>query len=277
VQSNYEPGSTFKAFTVAGALEEKLITPDTTFDLPVQLQVADRTITDAHDRGPESLSVAQILAQSSNIGAVKIGQRLGVTRFDKWVRRFGFGSSTGIDLPGEQAGIVLKPSQYSGSSIGNLPIGQGLAVTPIQMAAAYAAIANGGILRAPHVIQQVGARRLPVPKGRRIIKAATAASLRSMLEGVLGPGGTASEASIPGYQLAGKTGTAQKPDPVNGGYSEDKFVASFVGFAPAKNPRLLVTVMVDEPQGEIYGGVVAAPAFQAITRFALPYLGIPPG
>ena len=167
--------------------------------------------------------------------------------------------------------------QYSGSSIGNLPIGQGLAVTPIQMAAAYAAIANGGILRAPHVIQQVGARRLATPHGHRIITTATAASLRSMLEGVLGPGGTASEASIPGYKLAGKTGTAQKPDPVNGGYSEDKFVASFVGFAPAKNPRLLVTVMVDEPQGEIYGGLVAAPAFQAITRFALPYLGIPPG
>ena len=137
VQTNYEPGSTFKAFTVAGALQEKLITPDTAFDLPTVLQVADRQITDAHDRGPVRLTVAQILAQSSNIGAVKIGQRLGVTRFDKWVRRFGFGGSTGIDLPGEQAGIVLKPSQYSGSSIGNLPIGQGLAVTPIQMIYGY--------------------------------------------------------------------------------------------------------------------------------------------
>jgi cell division protein FtsI (penicillin-binding protein 3) len=277
VGATYEPGSTFKAFTVAGALEDRKVTPATVFGVPNELQVSDRTIHDSHDHGYESLTTAQILAQSSNIGAVLIAMRDGRKRFDHWVRTFGFGKPTDIDLSGEESGIVPQLKQYSGSSIGNLPIGQGLAVTPIQMATAYAAIANGGILRPPHVIQQVGERRLPAPKGRRIIKAQTAASLRSMLEGVLGPGGTASEATIPGYKLAGKTGTAQKPDPVNGGYSEDKFVASFVGFAPAKNPRLLVTVMVDEPQGEIYGGLVAAPAFQAITRFALPYLGIPPG
>jgi cell division protein FtsI/penicillin-binding protein 2 len=160
--------------------------------------------------------------------------------------------------------------------MGNLPIGQGLAVTPMQMATAYAAIANGGILRPPHIIEREGERTMPTPRGHRIIKPAVAAQLRSMLEGVLGPGGTAHEAAIPGYKLAGKTGTAQKPDPVHGGYSDTKFVASFVGFAPADDPRLLVAVMVDEPQGEIYGGAVAAPAFQAITSFALPYLGIPP-
>ena len=277
VGATYEPGSTFKAFTVAGALEDKKVTPATVFGVPPQLQVSDRTIHDAEDHGYESLTTAQILAQSSNIGAVEIAMRDGRKRFDHWVRTFGFAKPTGIDLSGEESGIVPQLKQYSGSSIGNLPIGQGLAVTPIQMATAYAAIANGGILRPPHVIKQVGARRLPLPKGHRIIQPQTAASLRAMLEGVLGPGGTASEASIPGYKLAGKTGTAQKPDPVNGGYSQDKFVASFVGFAPAKNPRLLVAVMVDEPQGEIYGGLVAAPAFQAITRFALPYLGIPPG
>src|SRR5205823_5613094 len=128
VQTNYEPGSTFKAFTVAGALQEKLITPDSVFDLPVMLQVADRTITDAHVRGPETLTVAQILAQSSNVGAVKVGERLGAIRLDKWVRRFGFGAGTRIDLPGEQAGIVLKPPHYSGASRGNMPIGQGIAV-----------------------------------------------------------------------------------------------------------------------------------------------------
>jgi cell division protein FtsI/penicillin-binding protein 2 len=155
-------------------------------------------------------------------------------------------------------------------------MGQGLAVTPLQMASAYAAIANGGILRAPHVIARVGDEvRGPRP-GHRVISAATAASLRTMLEGVFGPGGTASEISIPGYQLAGKTGTANKPDPATGGYSDSRYVSSFVGFAPARNPRLLVAVMVDEPVGAFYGGVVAAPAVQQIMAFALPYLRIPP-
>src|SRR5947208_882412 len=142
VAAAYEPGSTFKAITVSGALQEGLVTPDTTFDVPPQIQVADRTIKDAEDHGPETLTVARILAQSSNIGAVKIGMRLGPQRFDNWVRRFGFGRGTRIDLPGEQAGIVPRPAQYSGSSMGNLPMGQGLAVTPLQMAAAYSAIAN---------------------------------------------------------------------------------------------------------------------------------------
>jgi cell division protein FtsI/penicillin-binding protein 2 len=269
VQTNYEPGSTFKAFTVAGALEEKLIKPDTTFELPTVLQVADRQITDAHDRGPETLTVAQILAQSSNIGAVRIGQRLGVTRFDKWVRRFGFGGSTGIDLPGEQAGIVLRPSQYSGSSIGNLPIGQGIAVTPMQMATGYEAIANHGVIHRPHVIMGD-----PAP-AHRVVSRTTATQVSRMLEGVLAAGGTATEAQVDGYTLAGKTGTAEKAIP--GGYSKTDFIASFIGFAPARNPRLLVAVMVDTPRGSYYGGVVAAPVFQKIVSFALPYLRVPPG
>jgi cell division protein FtsI (penicillin-binding protein 3) len=276
IGSTYEPGSTFKAFTVAGALMDHKVTPSTPFNVPPQLQVADRTIHDAEDHGYETLTTAQILAQSSNIGADLIAAKVGRTRFDHWVRTFGFGKPTGIDLAGEESGIVPQLKQYSGSTMGNLPIGQGLAVTPMQMAAAYSAIANGGILRPPHIIERQGDRTMPIPRGRRIIKPAVAAQLRSMLVGVLGPGGTASEASIPGYKLAGKTGTAQKPDPIHGGYSDTKFVASFVGFAPANDPRLLVAVMVDEPQGEIYGGLVAAPAFQAITSFALPYLGIPP-
>jgi cell division protein FtsI (penicillin-binding protein 3) len=276
IGSTYEPGSTFKAFTVAGALMDHKVTPSTPFNVPPQLQVADRTIHDAEDHGYETLTTAQILAQSSNIGADLIAAKVGRTQFDHWIRTFGFGKPTGIDLAGEESGIVPQLKQYSGSTMGNLPIGQGLAVTPIQMAAAYSAIANGGILRPPHIIERQGDRTVPIPRGRRIIKPAVAAQLRSMLVGVLGPGGTASEASIPGYKLAGKTGTAQKPDPVHGGYSDTKFVASFVGFAPADDPRLLVAVMVDEPQGEIYGGLVAAPAFQAITSFALPYLGIPP-
>jgi cell division protein FtsI/penicillin-binding protein 2 len=269
VGASYEPGSTFKPVTISGALQEGLITPGSVFNVPPQLQVADRTIHDAEAHGYETLSVAQILAQSSNIGTVEVGLRMGATRFDRWVRRFGFGRSTGVDIPGEATGIVPRPKGYSGSSMGNLPIGQGLAVTPIQMAAAYQAIANGGVMRRPHVIEGT-----PAPP-HRVITGPTAHKVARMLEGVLGPGGTAPEAKIPGYVLAGKTGTAQKP--VNGGYSDSKYFASFIGFAPARRPRLLVAVMVDEPNGSIYGGLVAAPAFQKIASFALPYLKIPPG
>lgn len=272
----YEPGSTFKAFTVAGALEDHLVTPSTPFNLPVNLQVADRQIHDAETRGVETRTVAQILAQSSNVGAVEIGQRLGARRFDEWVRRFGFGRPSGVDLPGEERGLVLPLGSYSGSSMGNLPIGQGESVTPMQMAAAYAAIADGGVLRPPRVVRSVGGRVAPVAPGRRVISPEVAASVRHMLKGVLAAGGTATEAAIPGYDLAGKTGTANKPDPRTGKYSTSKYVSSFVGFAPARHPRLLVTVMVDEPQGAIYGGTVAAPAFQKIIGFALPYLGIAP-
>jgi cell division protein FtsI (penicillin-binding protein 3) len=272
----YEPGSTFKAFTVAGAIQEGRVTPHTTFGLPPKLQIADRVIGEAHDRGFETMTTSEILQKSSNIGAIKIGERLGSRDFANWVSRFGFGKTTGVDISGEERGIVPTLQHYSGSSMGNLPIGQGLAVTPMQMATAYSAIANGGVLRPPHVIQGIGAHAAPTPAGRRVISASTAASVRTMLEGVLAAGGTASEATIPGYVLAGKTGTANKPDPINGGYSKDKYVASFVGFAPAKDPKLLVSVMVDEPQGIIYGGQVAAPASQKIMAFALPYLRIPP-
>jgi cell division protein FtsI/penicillin-binding protein 2 len=272
---NYEPGSTFKAITVAAALEENTVTPDTEWNLPPTLRVADRVVSESHERGYVTLTTRGILEQSSNVGAVKIGATLGARRFDRWVRRFGFDRRTGIDLPGEERGIPLPLEKYSGFSMGNLPLGQGLAVTPIQMATAYAAIANGGILRPPHIVAAVGDRATPLPKGRRVISEVTAASVRRMLEGVLGPGGTASGAHIDGYVLAGKTGTAEKADE-HGGYSETKFVASFVGFAPARNPKLLVTVMVDEPQGDIYGGTIAAPAFKEITSFALNYLEIAP-
>jgi cell division protein FtsI/penicillin-binding protein 2 len=172
---------------------------------------------------------------------------------------------------------VLKRSEYSGSSIGNLPIGQGESVTPMQLATAYSAIANGGILRRPRLIAAIDGQRTAVPRGRRVIDPQTAAQLRTMLEGVVEAGGTAASVAIPGYTLAGKTGTANKIDRRTGEYSKTRFIGSFVGFAPARRPKLLVTVMVDEPQGEIYGAQVAAPAFQEIMRFALPYLGVAPG
>ncbi len=271
---NYEPGSTFKAFTVAGALEEGLVTPRTMFGLAPTIQVADRVIQESHPRGSVNLSVAEILAQSSNVGAVTIGLELGAERFDYWVRRFGFGAPTGIAIPGEEEGIVLEPKDYYGSSMGNLPIGQGLSVTPMQMVAGYAAIANGGILRPPRLIMREGGEEVPPVEGERVMSEKSATQVRKMLEGVLAPGGTASEVSVPGYVLAGKTGTAQKAE--NGGYSETDYVGSFVGFAPADDPQLLVAIVVDEPRGSYYGGIVAAPAFAEIASFALPYLGIAP-
>jgi cell division protein FtsI (penicillin-binding protein 3) len=269
----YEPGSTFKAFTVAAALEEKLVTPTSEFTLPPTIEVADRTIEESHPRGTENMTVSQILAHSSNVGSVTIGLDIGATKFDKWIRRFGFGKPTGIRFPHEGQGLLLDLDEYSGSTMGNLPIGQGLSVTPMQMVAGYAAIANGGMLEQPRLIKRIGDEPVEQPKGKRVISPDVAADVREMLAGVLAPGGTASEVSVPGYTLAGKTGTAEIAE--NGTYSETNYVASFIGFAPADNPQLLAAVIVDRPQGEIYGGTVAAPAFGQIAEFALPYLGVP--
>ncbi|MGC1851380.1 MAG: penicillin-binding protein 2 [Solirubrobacterales bacterium] len=270
----YEPGSTFKAFTVAAALEEGQVSPETYFTLPSTLQVADRVIEESHARGTATMSVAEILAHSSNVGAVTIGLGLGSKKFSRWIERLGFGRPTGVPFPAEEQGIVPALDEYSGSTMGNLPLGQGLAVTPMQMMAGYAALANGGVLRRPRLIERIGDEAVPVSPGQRVIGADVAAQVRTMLEGVLAPGGTASEVSVPGYTLAGKTGTSQVAE--NGTYSETKYVASFIGFAPAQDPRLLVAVIVDQPQGsDYYGGSVAAPAFGQIAAFALPYLGVP--
>jgi cell division protein FtsI/penicillin-binding protein 2 len=273
VAFNYEPGSTFKAFTVAGALQDGVVTPSSQFNIPSVLQVADRQIHDAESHGDETLTVAQILKVSSNIGADEIGMKLGPQQFDHWVHQFGFGAPTGIDLPGEQQGIVLHWQRYSGSSMGNLPMGQGESVTPIQMATAYSAIANGGIMHTPRIVKSIGGKPAPQPRGRRILSPGTAAEERNMLRGVLADGGTASGAAIPGWDLAGKTGTANEV--INGQYSSTAYAASFIGFVPASHPRLLVAVMVDRPQGAIFGGAVAAPAFQKIVGWAVPYFGIP--
>lgn len=272
----YEPGSTFKAFTVAGAVQDGTVTPEQQFTLAPQIQVADRTITESHGRGTEVMTTKDILAQSSNVGAVTIGLKMGKVRFDQWTRRFGFGKPTGVDLPGEEQGLVLPVSKYSGSTMGNLPIGQGQSVTQMQIATAYAALANGGVLRPARMIKAIDGKPVATPKGKRVVSAKTAKEVRSMLEGVFAPGGTAAEVSIKGYTLAGKTGTANKFDTKLGEYSKAHYTASFVGFAPADKPKLLISVMVDEPQGEFYGAQVAAPAFGKIASFALPYLKIAP-
>src|SRR5436853_63721 len=206
-------------------------------------------------------------------GATTLVAELAPRQVATWSRRFGFGRPTGIQYPAEEQGLLLDLDEYSGSTLGNEAMGQGLSVTPIQMVAGYTAIANGGMLRSPQLVKQIGDEPVHEPKGKRVISPQNAADIREMLEGVLAPGGTASEVSVPGYTLAGKTGTAEKAE--DGGYSETNFVASFIGFAPAANPRLLAAVIVDEPQGEIYGGSVAAPAFGQIAEFALPYLGVP--
>ena len=202
---------------------------------------------------------------------------MGKQRFDYWVRKFGFGKPTGVDLPGEERGLVLPVDKYSGSSMGNLPIGQGLSVTPMQMAAG---LLGDRQRRDPALAARRAPRRRQArarsPRAGASSRPQTAAQLRTMLEGAFAPGGTASEVSIPGYKLAGKTGTANKIDPATGEYSKFHYIASFMGFAPALHPRLLIGVMVDEPQGAIYGGVVAAPAFGKIASFALPYMRIPP-
>jgi cell division protein FtsI (penicillin-binding protein 3) len=198
-------------------------------------------------------------------------QRAGLS---DWIERFGFGKKTGIDYPGESRGIVLRPEEWSGSTIGNVPIGQGIAVTPIQMAAAYGAIASDGVWTEPHLVDRVEGSGRKEPRQRRVLSERTAGQLTHMLRRVVEEG-SGIYAHVDGYRVAGKTGTAAKPDP-DGGYSESRYVASFVGFAPATRPRLVVLVTVDEPSGAIWGGTVAAPAFAEIAEFALQYLEVPP-
>jgi cell division protein FtsI (penicillin-binding protein 3) len=274
VTDTYEPGSTYKLITVAGALSERIVQPMTRFTLPYSLHVADRVIHDAEERGTVNYSVAQILAHSSNIGAIKLAELLGRTRLSSWITKFGFGRTTGIDFPGESPGIVLPPDKWSGSTIGNVPIGQGIAVTPVQMAAAYAAIANRGVWSRPHLVDHVAGGARPSLNRRRLVSPQIANQLMMMLKDVVAEG-TGQYAAMPGYQVAGKTGTAQKPDS-HGGYATGRYVASFVGIVPASRPRFVILVAVDEPRGAIWGGTVAAPAFQQIARFDLQYLEVPP-
>lgn len=274
VTDTYEPGSTFKIVPVSAALSEGLVTPENSFTLPPVIKVADRTIHESDRTVTEQMSVAQIVAKSSNVGAVTLAELVNQKRFYHWITRFGFGRQTGVDFPGESSGILLPELKWSGSSIGNLAIGQGIGVTALQMAAAYAVIANAGVWIQPHFVTSVGGRKAFRPKQRRILSPRVASEMVSMLKDVVAAGGTGDNARVQGYQVAGKTGTAQKPGPH--GYAPGKYVSSFVGFVPASAPRLVILVSVDEPHGQIYGGTVAAPAFARIARYDLQYLGVPP-
>lgn len=272
----FEPGSTFKVVTVAGAIEEGKVTRDTVFDLPETLTLYDRTLEEAHYRPSVAWTTQEILQNSSNVGTVLIAQRLGAGNTHKWIQKFGFGAKTGFDYPGEVAGSVPSLEDWSGVSILNIPIGQGVSVTLAQIAEAFGAIANRGRMVPPHVVKKVGDKVLTHPRGQQIISPATAEQMNIMLQKVVSDDGTGREAKIEGYSVGGKTGTANKIDPKTGAYT-DTYIASFVGYAPATHPGVVVAVMVDEPAaGSFYGGDVAAPAFERITEFALRQLHIAP-
>jgi cell division protein FtsI/penicillin-binding protein 2 len=275
VTDTYEPGSTFKLVTIAAGLEEGIVSPGTSFWLDPTIKVADRVIHEAHVRGSERMTVRGIVERSSNVGTITIAQRIGEGRLAYWIDRFGFGRATGIDFPGESAGFALPPNEWSGSTIGTVPIGHGIAVTPVQMARAYAAIANGGVLVRPHLVERIDGEPVERRRAKRIVSREVSSQMLSMLRGVVLEG-TGTEAAIPGYTVAGKTGTAAKIDSATGRYSHSRYVASFVGLVPATKPRLVIMVMVDEPAGSIYGGEVAAPAFREIARFNLQHLEVPP-
>ena len=274
----YELGSPIKSLTAAAVIEEGLFAPASMFELPPTIEVGGRTIGEAHPRETVTWSLTDIVTNSSNVGAVKLGQALGEERLYEYFSRFGLTEKTGIDYPGEARGALPPVEQWSASSVATIPFGQGISVTPLQLARALASIANGGELVTPHLLRSVPdspEMELSWPK-ERAISEATAAAMRQVLADVVTEG-TGAGASVPGYTVAGKTGTAQKArtDGV-AGYATGRYVASFSGFLPAEDPRILVIVSIDEPSNSIYGGTVAAPAFAEIAGFAVEHLKIPP-
>ncbi|HZY66210.1 MAG TPA: penicillin-binding protein 2 [Rubrobacteraceae bacterium] len=266
----YEPGSTFKPFTMSAALEERAVSTESWFTVPDRLQVADRVIHDSEPHETKIMQPKDILEQSTNVGTIQVAQQLGGDQLEEYIRRFGFGETTGVDLWGEDPGVVPAYEDWSGSSIGNIPIGQGLTVTPLQLVVGYATLVNGGTRVEPHIAQGATA---PEP-GPRVISRETSDIVRGMLQNVV-DNGSGHLAQIPGYTVGGKTGTSQKVDPVTGTYAF-KHIASFIGFAPASDPEYVALIVVDEPQTEYWGEVVAAPAFQRLMSFTLGYFNVPP-
>ncbi len=276
----FEPGSTQKIFTVAAALNEKVITPGQLIHCENgSYKVGGKVIRDHNPLG--LITITDILKHSSNIGSAKIGKKLERERLYKYLSDFGFGSVTGIDLPGESRGRLHKPGKWYEIDLAAISFGQGLTVTPMQTAAAMAAIANHGLLMQPHVVEKIisgdGSETIIAPKAlRQVVSAETANIVRDMLMTVTEKGGTGTLAVVPGYRTAGKTGTAQKADAATRKYSVDKRVASFVGFIPAESPKLVIHVLLDEPKGQVYGGLIAAPIFSHVAAQTLQLLGIPP-
>ena len=281
VTDGFEPGSTFKTILAAAALEEGVVGKEDLFYCEMgKYSYAGKIIHDTHPHG--WLSFSKILQVSSNIGFTKLAEKLKKDRYFKYIEKFGFGQVSGIDVPGEVPGLLRKPETWSTIDLATHAFGQGISTTPLQMVMAYTAIANGGFLMRPYVT-----RRVISPQGevvlemqphmvRRVISEKTAKSLAAMLRDATNEGGTGMMANVDGFEVAGKTGTAQKADPIHGGYAAKKRVASFVGFVPANEPRLVALVLIDEPEVNVYGGVVAAPVFRNITQAALRHLAIAP-
>jgi len=277
----FEPGSTLKAFLLAAALEEGVITPETVLDCEKGNYVIGKHVI--HDSRPFGmLPASEVIKFSSNIGAIKIGQRLGAKRFHYYLRGFGFGERTGIDFPGERKGNLRSPRDTSLVGQNTLCFGQGLSVSPLQLAMAFGAIANGGHLMRPYLVKSIldrkgeTVRRFYPSVRRDIISSRAAKKVSGVLEGVVRTGGTAPKAAIKGYPVAGKTGTAQKVDPIRKTYSDKKFMAFFGGFAPSDSPAIVILVALDEPKGKPYGGIVAAPVFRDVGSWTLNHLNIAP-
>jgi len=271
----FEPGSTNKVVTVAAAIEAGLVTPDTRFVVPQAIKVDGQKFEDVEAHGTD-LTVADILRESSNVGTILIARTLGSARFDAALRNFGFGRTTGLDFPGEAPGILLPLSQYNDTSLASMPVGNGLAVTALQMLDVYVTLANDGVARQPRLVAATidsDGERLDLPLGttRQVVSASTAAQMRQMLAAVV-EGGTGTKAQVPGYTVGGKTGTARKPPYETPPY---RYVASFVGFAPVENPRLAAIVVLDEPAKQFFGGTVAAPVFSRIMQQALAVERVP--
>jgi cell division protein FtsI (penicillin-binding protein 3) len=276
----YEPGSTFKVVTAAAALEERRVRPGDLFDCERgQWSLAGITINDHDPQGV--LTFARSMEVSSNIGLAKVGLRVGKEQLYDYIRAFGFGSRTGSEIPGESAGLLKAPSEWSGTSLPVISFGQEVGVTPLQLVSAYSAVANGGWLREPRLFVEhrdaTGRTRLwrRTPPVRRVISESTALTLRKILRGVVEKG-TGGEAGLEGWSVAGKTGTAQKMDPATRRYSETQYVASFCGFVPSENPRLSILVVFDEPQGVSWGGTNAGPVFRNVAWRALTRMGVAP-
>lgn len=279
LQNIYEPGSTFKVVAYSAAIERGLAKPTDKIDCQMgSITVAGRLIHDHKRFG--TLTLTQALAQSSNVAAIKIGLRVGDESMYDFMTRFGFGCKTGVELPGETSGLVRDVKKWQPSSIGSIAMGQEVGVTPLQMAAAYGAIANDGVRIAPHLVREIRAADGTVvysarPEQHKVVSAETALTLQHMLEEVT-LNGTAKKAKLNGYTAAGKTGTAQKIDPKTKAYSKTKFIGSFVGFAPVDNPAVVIIVVLDEPIGSYHGGDVAAPVFNEIAEQILPVLNVAP-
>jgi cell division protein FtsI (penicillin-binding protein 3) len=281
VSSVFEPGSVMKAVTLAAALEEGVATPETVLSVDGHIQAGDRTVYDAHDHEPIDWTVTGILAKSSNVGTIMLAREVGDETLEQYMRAFGVGSTTGIELPGESAGIFQESSEWDPGRAANVPIGQGVSVTTLQMASMYQAIANDGVRIEPRLVESVTGpdgrvAPMPEPASTRVVSEATAEDMAYMLEAVVGPEGTAPLAEIEGFRVAGKTGTAQRANPECNCYEGGGYVTTFVGFAPADDPRYVVAVDLERPASDAEGGQVAAPVFADVMRHALTANGVVP-